>query len=416
MTGRELALAEALSAAMYTPYLMFAYAVALALVLLGFGSVQRSLPALRGLAHLRQCVLCDLGAVLLLGLRSRAPLLITEVVPNLLLFTGVVFLYRAVIEILDVPPRLLLWAVGWSAAAAAVVIWFTYLQPSELGRLETHCAVLTAVLAMSAATLFVEARPALQDPARASAWLLVATMAVNGAWGSYGLADRSPSFLHPGPIHAAFSYLVMILTLGNLAALGWLSFCVHRDELHALAQTDALTGLLNRGTVEEVLRRELLRCQGNGKEVSIILVDIDHFKQVNDEHGHLVGDDVLRRIGRVLQLGTRPSDIVGRFGGEEFVIVLRDAGVAAAEEVAERLRIDIAALDDLPRDISLTASLGVAAGVRQDGVPDLLSRADEALYRSKHEGRNQVRVDGELSAIGLRDSVAGPASGLVASR
>ena len=102
---------------MYTPYLMFAYAVALGLVLQGFGVAQRSAPRLRGLGRLRQFIVCDLGAVILLAIRSRAPLLITELIPNLVLFAGVVLLYRAVSEILEVRPRLLLLALAICAAA-----------------------------------------------------------------------------------------------------------------------------------------------------------------------------------------------------------------------------------------------------------------------------------------------------------
>lgn len=390
---------------MYTPYLMFAYAVALALVMAGYGVVHRSVPGLRGLAYLRKCVLCDLSAVILLGLRSHAPLFLTETLPNLALFAGVVFLYRAATAILGIPARLLSWAVALCVAAAPLMVWLTYLQGSEVLRLETHCTVLVVLLVISAITLFGETRLALREPARASAWLLTATIAVNAAWGTYGLLGRHPSFLHPGAIHAAFSYLAMILTLSNLAALSWLSFCVHREELNAVAQTDALTGLLNRGAFEEVLRRELHRCRRDGQDVSVILIDVDYFKHINDEHGHLVGDDVLRRLGTVLQTGTRPFDVVGRFGGEEFVILLRNADLGFAEEVAERLRVDIASLDDLPRDLNLTASFGVASGGLHERASELLSRADEALYRSKREGRNLVRVDPEISTVAALHSI-----------
>ncbi|HKR29584.1 MAG TPA: GGDEF domain-containing protein [Terriglobales bacterium] len=388
---------------MYTPYLMFAYAVALALVLFGFRTVQCSLPGLRGIASLRRYALCDLGAVILLGLRGRAPLLVTEVVPHLLLFSGVAFLYLAVTQILELRPRLLPWAAGCCVAAGSMVAWFAYVRDSEVARLEIHCGVLALLLAFSATTLFGGAPLTLRTPARACAWLITVMMAVNVMWAAYGLIGRTPNYLHLDAIHAGFSYVVMILTLGDLSALGWLSFCVQRDELHTLAQTDALTGLLNRRAVEEVLRREIRRSERHRQKVSVILVDIDYFKQVNDQHGHLVGDDVLRRVGQLLRGGTRPFDIVGRFGGEEFVIVLDDATLAATEDIAERLRLEIASLNDLPRSITLTASFGVASGIPDESAPELLARADEALYRSKREGRNQVRVDGEMLDVGIHD-------------
>jgi diguanylate cyclase (GGDEF)-like protein len=184
-----------------------------------------------------------------------------------------------------------------------------------------------------------------------------------------------------------------MLGLGNVVALAWLSLSAHRHELEVVAQTDSLTGLLNRGAFEEILRRELKNPASPGWRVALLLIDVDYFKQVNDAHGHLVGDDVLRRIGAALRLGIRPSDVLARFGGEEFVILLHDACLESAEEVAERLRGDIAALDDLPQRVSLTASFGVAASVLGESATEFLLRADEALYRSKREGRNLVRVD-----------------------
>ena len=392
---------------MYTPYLMFAYAATLVLVVLGFGAVRSSIPGLRGLMHLRRHVLCALGAVILLGLRARIPLFVSEIIPNLVLFAGALFLYRAVTEILDVRPRLLRGAIACCAAVAPVIVWFTYVRQSEVGRLETHCAVLIALLATSAATLFRESRPVVRAPGWACARLLVATMVVNAAWGAYGLlSPQTPDFMHPDAVHAGFSYLVMLLTLGNVIGLGWLSFCVHREELKTLAQTDALTGLLNRGAFEDLLRRELHRCERDRQSVSLILLDLDYFKQVNDEHGHMVGDDVLRRVGMMLRAGTRPSDVLARFGGEEFVILLQDAAPRPAEQVAERLRADMAALDDLPRDLSLTGSFGVAVSSRGETASELLARADEALYRSKREGRNLVRVDCGTRAITARAGLA----------
>ncbi|HEV2326070.1 MAG TPA: GGDEF domain-containing protein [Terracidiphilus sp.] len=379
---------------MYTPYLMFAYAVALVLALHGFGVARRSLPGLRGLVRLRQFVFCDLSAVILFGLRSRAPLLFTEVIPNVALFAGVGLLYLAIFEILGLRPRLLQRALALCGIAIPALLWFTYVQKSEISRLETHCTLLVMLWGMSAVALFSNARGPLRDPARACGWLVAATAFVNAAWGVYGrLNPVNPDFLHPDAVHAAFSYLVMILTLSISISLGWLSFCVQRRELEVVAETDSLTGLLNRGAFEERLQRELHRCGGDLQRVSVILIDVDYFKRVNDEHGHPTGDAILRRVSTVLRAGTRPSDVLARYGGEEFVVLLRDAELRAAEEVAERLRTDIATLDDLPRDVSLTASFGVATCAPYEGAPELLSRADSALYRSKREGRNRVRVD-----------------------
>jgi diguanylate cyclase (GGDEF)-like protein len=186
-----------------------------------------------------------------------------------------------------------------------------------------------------------------------------------------------------------------------VVSLAWLSLCVHRQDLQIVAQTDALTGLLNRGAFEECLRRELAAGPAQGSILGLMLVDIDYFKQVNDEHGHLAGDDVLRRISTTLRAGIRPTDVLARFGGEEFVVLLHGAGAAQSEEVAERLRATIEALVNLPGDVRLTASFGVAVSQPADSVHSLLVRADEALYRSKRDGRNLVRVH----AVGARPAL-----------
>ncbi|HEX4006048.1 MAG TPA: GGDEF domain-containing protein [Acidobacteriaceae bacterium] len=381
---------------MYTPYLMIAYAAALLLVLVGFRVVHRNLPDLRGIVWLQAFVACGLCALGLFALRSRAPAFLTVVVANFLLFSDVICLYCAAAEILDLRRRQLPWLVGLSVAALPPFLWFTYGQPSVFGRLELHCIVLIVVYSVSASMLFWRGRASLRYPARACGWMMVAAVLVNVLWGLHGLIyPPNPSFLHPDAMDAGFSYLTMILGMSNVVGLAWLSFCVQRQELQAVAQTDSLTGLLNRGAFEEILRRELLRCASGDQKsgLGMMLIDIDFFKQVNDAHGHLVGDDVLRRVGATLRLGIRPSDVLARFGGEEFVILLRDAGLEAAAEVAERLRRDVASLENMPASVNLTASFGVAVSAPGELAGEFLVRADEALYRSKREGRNLVRVD-----------------------
>lgn len=159
-----------------------------------------------------------------------------------------------------------------------------------------------------------------------------------------------------------------------------------------MAQTDVLTGLLNRRAFEEILRRELLRCQRQSSSMGLLIIDLDYFKQVNDSLGHFAGDDVLRRIAMVLRDGTRPSDVLARYGGEEFVVLLRNTGEQESETAAERIRTQIANLAGLPGSVRLTASIGVAISQPGDIATDFLLRSDEALYHSKRRGRNQVSV------------------------
>lgn len=169
--------------------------------------------------------------------------------------------------------------------------------------------------------------------------------------------------------------------------------------LEAAATTDAKTGLLNAVAWEQVASRELLRAAREGKELAVLIIDIDHFKMVNDVHGHLVGDHVLRRLARTLDAEVREFDTVARFGGEEFVAVLPGAAVDDAMAIAERLRRTVYELTisavvgtiDPALDQRLAVSIGVAVAPL-DGVEiaDLLHMADAALYRAKAEGRNRV--------------------------
>ncbi|MGQ0642395.1 MAG: GGDEF domain-containing protein, partial [Gemmatimonadaceae bacterium] len=168
--------------------------------------------------------------------------------------------------------------------------------------------------------------------------------------------------------------------------------------LEQLASTDPLTDVLNRRALAERLLGEMERVRRYETTVSILLIDLDFFKRVNDTHGHLVGDDVLTEVAELLQRAVRAVDVVARFGGEEFVIVLPETGAPGAAAFAERIREHVEAKTFVEASdgsgLRITASIGVAIfpspGVQT--VEDLLAKADQALYRAKAEGRNLVRT------------------------
>lgn len=166
--------------------------------------------------------------------------------------------------------------------------------------------------------------------------------------------------------------------------------------LEELATTDSLTRLLNRRALLERLSVELDRARRFKQQLSLLMVDIDHFKSVNDQHGHLVGDGILREMGTLLTGGVRTVDVVARYGGEEFVLILPETAIDGAVVFAERLRERVAEHRfDLGIEpiFHLTCSVGVATfpSPRVASTEDLFARADEALYRAKSGGRNQVR-------------------------
>ncbi len=167
-------------------------------------------------------------------------------------------------------------------------------------------------------------------------------------------------------------------------------------ELRELALHDRLTGLLNRGAIVDGLNQEIHRSAREGIGLAIFLVDVDHFKEVNDTHGHAVGDLVLQEAAKRMLSSFRPYDRVGRYGGEEFLLVAPCASARQATMLAERIR-RVMAERPIPlgeNDIPVTVSVGVVATRAEDAVDPqaLIAIADAALYRAKHAGRNRIEV------------------------
>jgi diguanylate cyclase (GGDEF)-like protein len=162
-----------------------------------------------------------------------------------------------------------------------------------------------------------------------------------------------------------------------------------------LAHTDALTGAANRRHIDWVLHRAVDDAQAEQRQLSVIMLDVDHFKAVNDRHGHQAGDQVLVQIVQACQGALRQFDRLGRMGGEEFVVVLPDSDLEAGLQVAERLRASVASLQPVIDGTSrpLSISLGVAQlQPAEKDMAALVRRADAALYRAKAGGRNRVEA------------------------
>lgn len=214
------------------------------------------------------------------------------------------------------------------------------------------------------------------------------------------------ALFHPDAVSAPFqssaaqqvSYLLVFMVI-VLIANGFLMMTKERSdaELRHAALRDRLTGCWNRTHLEEIVGREIARLQRHGHPVAAILVDIDHFKAINDRHGHDRGDAVLVAFARVARDSLRATDVLGRWGGEEFLVLLPTTGLTEAIATAERLRAAVAG-HDFGIGAPVNVSLGVAACLSTDTWSDWFRRADRALYRAKTEGRNRTCADGVVLA------------------
>lgn len=189
------------------------------------------------------------------------------------------------------------------------------------------------------------------------------------------------------------------------------------QQLQMAARTDPKTGLLNAPTWEQEASVEIARARSSRGRAAVLIIDIDHFKRVNDNHGHLFGDQVLLGVATTIAQQLRQSDLLGRFGGEEFVVLLPGSDTAEAWRAAERLRSQVGrmeiAVDDVP--VSITISIGAAViGDHGNDLVELLTAADLALYRAKETGRNRVCLPAGRTGSGGK--IPGPRGGEISGQ
>lgn len=191
----------------------------------------------------------------------------------------------------------------------------------------------------------------------------------------------------------------LALVLGGvlIVLLLWLALRQFRRsrKLHRMAMTDPLTGIANRRHIEQLARRALDHANANGEPLCVLVLDVDHFKAVNDAFGHAVGDQVLVRVAHACKQALRRFDLLGRLGGEEFLVVLPDTTMEVGLQIAERLRrkVESLPLANLAPGLQITASVGAALADHEvDDMAELVRRADNAMYRAKDAGRNRVEA------------------------
>lgn len=287
-----------------------------------------------------------------------------------------------------------------TAVVAVATFWFTFAMPSIPLRL---AAIGVQFLAAQAVLLGLMIGGLRTEPGRAYRVLFAlvaataATTLLRTVW--YVVAQDAPDVDGASSIVLFFTNLVFFATSG-LAYVGVLEDRNRRAveaataELARLSRTDALTGLANRGHFDAALRLEVERSARHGHPLTLAVLDLDRFKAVNDVHGHVVGDHVLRRTAAALTRTSRVHDLAARIGGEEFALILPDTDVAGGYALAERAR---AAIGSTPGatgggDVVVAASAGVAQLAPGEDAEHLYARADAALYAAKRAGRDRTIV------------------------
>ena len=226
--------------------------------------------------------------------------------------------------------------------------------------------------------------------------MLAAVVMLRGvlaAWPGQGFA-----LFDANAIQVATFLALFLLMLINGVGMVLLDTERTGERLNTLATRDSLTGVSNRRDFERRLKVMLASASRNGYPLTLMAVDLDHFKHINDTYGHPVGDAVLRAFAARCEAAVRESDVVGRVGGEEFMVGMNGASLAEATAAAERLRLAVAdgGIAATPQvSVDLTVSIGLAMLAEGDDAAALVARADAALYRAKRNGRNRVEVDGQ---------------------
>lgn len=191
-----------------------------------------------------------------------------------------------------------------------------------------------------------------------------------------------------------------VLKLQVMECLSQRNTFIERDQLAALALTDPITDLWNHRFFQDQLKAEVERARRHQRELSLIMIDIDHFKMWNDQCGHPAGDALLREVAALLLKGVRNIDWVARYGGDEFAIILPETKVEDAFDIAERLRKNFEQAATSKSSTKLTLSLGIASLPSHALSPqDLIQAADQTLYKSKSEGRNQTKIAAGLGTL-----------------
>jgi diguanylate cyclase (GGDEF)-like protein len=375
-------------------------------ILLACGSgglfiVHENNPRLKGLGWLGGSFASGCIGAAMLSHEQHLSVWLGTIGADILILGAFVLLHVAFLDLLsedEIPlPRLGIFLIVLQVAVDLSLILF---DPSDNLRIVWAGGLIAVQTIQTTTVLIVKCQPSVRAPVWFSITLLTVFSVFNllrSLATALGVLDRVDLSTE---IAAATYIFYIVVALGMAFGFFWLTATILTAKLEQMASTDPLTRVYNRRVFLDWCEKELHRSQRTGTPFSILMVDLDHFKDVNDTFGHQGGDLALCAAVEEIQDSIRGIDVLGRWGGEEFTVLLPGASLEAAFVVAERVRRNIAGISlpmrtvtkrDETRFVTVTASVGLAAFQgEEDTIADVMQRADSALYQAKARGRNQV--------------------------
>lgn len=363
-----------------------------------FFGMKRSYPSLRGTNTIAISFLLGVPGSFLLASWGLVPRVVTVVLACCFAFASFIFLYRGILRFIG-SRRTIALPVTLSCSSLGLLLYYSNIQENTAARIVAISLTLATVRGLIALELLRKS-PTFTSPrtmrmfAAAMAFFAAATV-------QCGIS----SILYGGPGNAlearSFSSMLLFLGLISVCVTGLFVLVLSSGELIARSRDeslkDSLSGAFNRRGIEAKLETELLNVQRSRHRLSVALIDVDYFKSINDIQGHAAGDAALREIAEAISSHLRGRDYLGRYGGDEFLLVLPNTPCSIALAVTERLNravtnLQITAGTPLP----LTLSIGITEAVPHDNAASVLARADKALYQAKSDGRNCRRVVTDL--------------------
>jgi len=358
--------------------------------------VQISTPRIAGTRWVALAYLCGAIGTGLIASRDSIPDILSGPVANLFAMLVSVFVYWGFAELLHLRKRRYWLLYIPVFVEPALLYYFTCVHLAYGPRLLAYNIASAFQYVLLAIMIWRHGVPRIKLPSYAIAFFYLLWAGVDGIHAAQvRIHNPSLSSQLNSPPSSIFPFLGIFTTAMTGLGFVWLAMSLLYVDLEAQSRTDSLTGLLNRRAIEELALREISRARRKSANLSLLVLDIDNFKFVNDLYGHDGGDAALAAVAHCLRDNLRNVDLIARLGGEEFVALLPETGPPRGLQVAERLCLCISALrvPHLKKEISFTASFGITTLTPEDASWDeILRRADNALYVAKNNGRNRVEI------------------------